>query len=127
MSSMWQSLLNVANGGSGNTFFIRSQVWSVGKCYRRIWPTFGSGMEKVITSGTLLVLYKWIRRVPEDYLTILEAKTEDVQTIWTEHTKQSQLAPNVTFNNITSLRLNMICFTNKCRRRRPAGQKLRQI
>ncbi|KAH3689851.1 hypothetical protein DPMN_194623 [Dreissena polymorpha] len=58
MSSRLQSLLNAANGGSGNTFFIRSEVWSVGRCFRRIWPTFGSALEKVITSGTLEVLFE---------------------------------------------------------------------
>ncbi|KAH3860997.1 hypothetical protein DPMN_023923 [Dreissena polymorpha] len=58
MSSRLQSLLNAANGGSGNTFFIRSEVRSVGKCFRRIWPTFGSALEKVITSGTLKVLFE---------------------------------------------------------------------
>ncbi|KAH3777807.1 hypothetical protein DPMN_179255 [Dreissena polymorpha] len=58
MSSRLQSFLNAANGGSGNTFFIRSEVLSVGRCFRRIWPTFGCALEKVITSGTLEVLFE---------------------------------------------------------------------
>ncbi|KAH3774817.1 hypothetical protein DPMN_176210 [Dreissena polymorpha] len=59
MSSRLQSL-NAANGGSGNTFFIRSEVWSVGRCFRRIWSTFDSALEKVIR----VVPWKYFLKTP---------------------------------------------------------------